>query len=55
MASIAVVNVARADPGFAHGSLVNSRGAAGVVEEERIVAEGTSPIPPGSRTENYPT
>jgi hypothetical protein len=33
--SMAVVNAARAYPGFAHESLVNSRGAAGVAEEER--------------------
>ena len=39
IASMAVVNVARADPGFAHESLVNSRGAAGVAEEERVAAE----------------
>jgi hypothetical protein len=37
--SMAVVNVARADPGFAHESLVNSRGAAGLAEEERVAAE----------------
>ena len=39
IASMAVVNVARAEPGFAHESLVNSRGAAGVAEEERVAAE----------------
>jgi hypothetical protein len=39
IASMAVVNVARADPGFAHESLVDSRGAAGVAEEERAAAE----------------
>jgi hypothetical protein len=39
IASMAVVNVTRADPGFAHESLVNSRGAAGVAEEERVAAE----------------
>jgi hypothetical protein len=39
IASMAVVNVARADTGFAHESLVNSRGAAGVAEEERVSAE----------------
>jgi hypothetical protein len=33
IASMAAVNVARADPGFAHESLVNSRGATGVAEE----------------------
>jgi hypothetical protein len=38
-ASMAVVNVARAVPGFAHESLVNSRGAAGVADEEQAVAE----------------
>jgi hypothetical protein len=36
---MAVVNVARADPGFAHESLVNLRGAAGVAEEEQAAAE----------------
>ena len=35
IASMAVVNVARLDPGFAHESLVNSRGATGVAEAER--------------------
>jgi hypothetical protein len=39
IASMAVVNVARADPGFAHESLVNSRGASGAAEEERAAAE----------------
>jgi hypothetical protein len=39
VASMAVINVARADPGFAHESLVNSRGPAGVAEEERAAAE----------------
>jgi hypothetical protein len=39
IASMAVANVARADPGFAHESLVNSRLAAGVAEEERAAAE----------------
>jgi hypothetical protein len=38
IASMAVVNAARAGPGFAHESLVNSRGAAGVTEEERVAA-----------------
>ena len=36
IASMAVVNVARADPGFAHDSLVNSRGVAGAAEEALI-------------------
>ena len=36
---MAVVNAARADPGFALESLVNSRGAAEVAEEERVAAE----------------
>ena len=36
---MAVVNAARAGHGFAQESLVNSRGAAEVAEEERVAAE----------------
>jgi hypothetical protein len=35
---MAGVNAARADPGFAHDSLVNSRGVAGAAEEDRVAA-----------------